>query len=160
MHPESVESAAAPVRRRVTSGYYRRRGAALLVPSLWALGIAASLEPARRGYGTHRQLDLPACAFRVRTGWPCPSCGLTTSVAAVTRGRLALAWRAQPFGIVLTAALTAMGVAGGVELIRGRPAVHRLRPGLWWLWCGLGGLFAGWEIVLVTGWADGTLPTH
>src|SRR5437879_1484985 len=34
---------------------------------------------------THRQLGLPECAFKVMTGKPCPSCGMTTSFALLVR---------------------------------------------------------------------------
>src|SRR5712691_11955934 len=30
---------------------------------------------------THLQLGLPRCAFYEKTGYPCPSCGFTTSFA-------------------------------------------------------------------------------
>ena len=45
------------------------------------LGIARALTPAPAGFGTHEQLGLPPCAFLHWTGFPCPSCGLTTCFA-------------------------------------------------------------------------------
>ena len=35
---------------------------------------------------THRQLNLPPCTFKVLTGMPCPSCGMTTSFSLLVRG--------------------------------------------------------------------------
>ena len=65
------------------------------------LGVARRLEPDPRGYGTHRQLGLPPCAFLAVTGRPCPSCGMTTAFAWVARGRFDRAWRANPAGSLL-----------------------------------------------------------
>jgi hypothetical protein len=140
------------------SGTVRLRG--LLVGGCcWiALGVASWLEPLPSGTGTHRQLHLPACSFLARTGWPCPSCGLTTSLAAMAHGRLGLAWKAHPFGMVLFAALVGLAGAGTVEAATGRNLLGRLaRPGWWALAC-IGGLLAGWVVRLLVGWADGSLP--
>lgn len=162
MHTETVQEAVgdAPLRKAAGKGYYRVRGGALALCCLSVLLVAASLEPRACGYGTHTQLDLPACSFRVRTGWPCPSCGLTTSVSAMTHGRVGLAWRAQPFGIAIAVWLAMLTVVGVIESVRARPVIERLRPRLWWAWAGLAGLFAGWFIVLGVGRLNGTLPTH
>lgn len=66
-------------------------------------GVGFSLKPDPRGHGTHQQLGLPPCTIYFLTGRPCPSCGLTTSVSATLHGDLALAWRANPFGIAIVA---------------------------------------------------------
>ena len=79
-------------------------GAALLTG---VLGLARWLRPDERGYGTHEQLGLPPCAFRLITGVPCPSCGMTTSFAYVVRGRLLAAVLVNPGGCLL-----AIGSAG------------------------------------------------
>lgn len=73
--------------------------------SLTVVGVSAGLTPSAAGVGTHMQLGLPACGFLARTGWPCPSCGLTTSFALAARGRFADAAFVQPFGFVLFVAL-------------------------------------------------------
>lgn len=52
------------------------------------LGIAGSLEPDARGFGTHQQLGMPECTFLSLCGYPCPSCGMTTSWAYLVRGEL------------------------------------------------------------------------
>jgi Protein of unknown function (DUF2752) len=69
-------------------------GAALLI-------VARLLQPSADGVGTHRQLGLPPCLFLHYTGVPCPSCGLTTSVAHATRLHFYESIITQPFGLVV-----------------------------------------------------------
>jgi hypothetical protein len=153
IHAERVDG------RRASTGAWggrvgvRLAGLAAAACGLAALGLAGGLTPNPQGYGTHEQLGVPGCSFMARTGYPCPTCGLTTSVAAAVRGQLGLAWRAQPFGLVVAAALAALAAAGTAQLACGRDVVGRLRPRLWWLWAAVGGVLAGWTWVLV----DGTL---
>lgn len=71
------------------------------VAAVWLL--AAWVEPAASGVGTHLQLGLPPCGFRTLAGLPCPACGLTTSFAHLARGQLVNAWQAQPLGVLLGA---------------------------------------------------------
>jgi hypothetical protein len=128
----------------------RRRIAGLLIAVVCAavLFAGAMLHPDASGFGTHRQLGVPACSFQVRTGMPCPSCGLTTSVTAVMHGRFALAVKAQPFGLLLVAALLMLGGVGAGQCVTGRVWPAALRPSWWWAAVGMGGMFAGWLIVL------------
>src|SRR4051794_5757921 len=51
--------------------------------------VAYWLEPDPRGFGTHQRLGLPPCTIRSLCGFPCPSCGMTTSFACFIKGR----WR-------------------------------------------------------------------
>ena len=76
----------------------------LVAWSLFLLGgflLAARLEPDPRGFGTHQRLGLPPCTFRALFGIPCPSCGMTTSFAHLTRGHLRQAAQASIGGTVL-----------------------------------------------------------
>lgn len=70
---------------------------------LWTamLFTTSALTPDPTGHGTHRQLGLPPCAFNAATGKLCPSCGLTTSFAAMTRMDLSAATRAHALGPLL-----------------------------------------------------------
>jgi len=67
--------------------------------------VAGRLTPDAKGFGTHRQLGLPACQFRELTGLNCPQCGMTTSFAHVIRGQAGEAWRANPCGPLLAVLL-------------------------------------------------------
>jgi hypothetical protein len=76
----------------------------LLAWSLFLLcgfALARSVEPDPRGYGTHQRLGLPPCTFRALFNLPCPSCGMTTSFAHLTRGHLAEAIEANAGGALL-----------------------------------------------------------
>ena len=147
-----ADQAAAPV------GHYRLRGALLLAPCLVLVWLSFLLAPRDAAYGTHEQLGLPACSFLSRTGYPCPSCGMTTAFAAMAHGRVALAFEAQPFGMVLFVAVCVVGAAALAELITGRDVLRHLRPGAWWAASVAVGLAAGWGLKVLCGLAGGTLP--
>ncbi len=84
------------------------------------LALAAWLEPSPNGLGTHQQLGLPPCTFRVLFGERCPSCGMTTAWANVMNGQLAKAFQANTGGTLL--AIVALGVVPWllVSAFRGR----------------------------------------
>ncbi|GAB6165374.1 DUF2752 domain-containing protein [Thermostilla marina] len=85
--------------------------------------IAAVLRPDPTGLGTHQQLGLPPCTFRVVFGARCPTCGMTTAWANLMHGRLAAALRANISGTVLAVLAAVCGVWLAVSAIRGS----------WWL---------------------------
>lgn len=84
---------------------------ALLVVVVVGLGvvfaIALYIDPYRGGQPwhmeTHRQLGLPPCSFKEATGYPCPSCGMTTSFALLVRGDVWNALQANAVGALLAA---------------------------------------------------------
>jgi len=68
--------------------------------------MAAALSPYDNNgrpltHGTHRQLGLPPCSLKLLTGFPCPSCGMTTSISLFMHGDLAAAWRVNWAGVVV-----------------------------------------------------------
>jgi hypothetical protein len=148
----------APRGRAARGRGLRIRGALIFAPCAAVLVVAACLAPHPRGHGTHKQLGLPACSFLVRTGLPCPSCGMTTSMALMARGQVGRASATQPFGVILLPLLAVLAAAGAVELATGRDVLKRYRPSFWWLGLFLGGQLAGWGCLLLTGYASGTLP--
>jgi len=131
----------------------------VIASACWAiLIVSACLTPSRTGMGTHRQLGLPACQWLATTGYPCPTCGLTTSMAAMAHARPVLAWKSHPFGVVLFAAVLAAALLGTFEACTGRDAFRHLRPGMWWAWVPILGLLAGWGLKVWIGVSTGRLP--
>ncbi|HOF18144.1 MAG TPA: DUF2752 domain-containing protein [Phycisphaerae bacterium] len=124
-----------------------------------ALLVAAwSLSPQAGGTGTHVQMGLPGCSFLARTGYPCPSCGLTTSVSAAAHGQWGLSLSAQPFGLVLFVAAVGGALLGAAQAVTAQPLLRRLKLSRRWVWAAGLAMFAGWGVKLATGLADGSLP--
>jgi len=69
------------------------------------LALATWIRPDPRGFGTHEQLGLPACRMIEWTGFPCPGCGVTTSVALFAHGRLLESLHNQPLGFLIALAI-------------------------------------------------------
>ena len=139
--------------------------AAFLLGSLALVAAAIYVQPTRDGagnrLGSHQQLPgLGPCGMMVQTGFPCPTCGMTTAYAHTVRGQLGQAFLAQPTGMLLAIATILTIPAAGWCLLRGRlPAVqipiltpYRLCLGALIL------LVAGWAFKLFAGLASGTLP--
>ena len=103
-------------------GFYVVVGTGLIV----LLAVAARLQPAEQGFGTHRELGLPECSFLVLTGRRCPSCGMTTSWAYWMRGDVPRAVEVNAGGAMLALAATLLGPWLLVSGCRGRYVGFRL----------------------------------
>ncbi len=126
-------------------------------------GIAFWLNPydengnARRGE-THLQIGLPPCTFRVLTGIPCPSCGMTTSFALLVRGDVENSMRANAVGTLLATFCLAL-IPWSVACVicrRSFLVVSFERPLLWLVVIFVVLLLARWLIVLGLAWWTGT----
>jgi hypothetical protein len=65
------------------------------------LAVALWLTPDPSGTGTHQQLGLPPCTSITVLGLRCPACGMTTSWALMSEGRIAEALAANIGGSLL-----------------------------------------------------------
>ena len=148
-----VSDARAGIGRRI-------RGLLVLAPCVAVLAVSCWLHPRHAGYGTHTELGLPACGFLAQTGYPCPSCGMTTAFADMAHGRCVDAFLAQPFGVALFVALVALAAVGFGELATGRDVIRHLRPGAWWAVAALSGMLLGWGFKIAYGLATGILPVR
>jgi hypothetical protein len=90
---------------------------------LGLLATAATLDPEERGFGTHQQLGLPPCSFKIFAGVRCPSCGMTTAWANLMRGRVTKAAAANVGGLLLGVTALGLGPWALVSGVRGK-----------WLW--------------------------
>jgi len=138
----------------------RLRGALIFAPCATILALSVWLIPHKSGHGTHRELGLPPCAFLAETGYPCPSCGMTTAFANMAHGHFVAAFRAQPFGVAMFAVVAVLAAVGLGELLTGRDFVRLLRLGPWWAVAAIVGIFGGWGIKIAWGLASGTLPVR
>jgi hypothetical protein len=83
---------------------------------------------------------------------------MTTSMAAMAEGRVGLAWRAQPFGVALFAAVAILAAAAGWQVVTGRDVLARARVRWWYVLIAVAGCLAGWGWVLLSGVIRGTWP--
>ena len=157
-HPDEscvVEADPTPARPALSR---RLVAAAWLAPCVALLATSAWLTPRSAGYGTAAQLNLPDCSALVTSGYPCPTCGMTTSMAAMAEGRVGLAWRSHPFGIALFIAVAAWAVAAAWQLISGRAVLDRAKLRWWYILVAIAGCLAGWGVMLLSGAIRGTWP--
>jgi hypothetical protein len=93
------------LRRRSAQTRLGRRARCSLLAAAAALAgilvLARMLVPDPRGFGTHTQLGLTPCGFLTMTGRLCPTCGMTTAFAWMTRGEVVRSWQANPAGCLL-----------------------------------------------------------
>ncbi len=124
------------------------------------LGLSAYLKPDPRGFGTHAQLGTGQCGMLIVTGYPCPTCGMTTAFAHTVRGQWGRAFLVQPAGFVMALATIVLTVGSAWTLVRGRvPRVHVSFVTPYRVFFTLLVLLLGsWAFKIVVGLIQGTLP--
>lgn len=68
------------------------------------------------------------CVMQAWFGWPCPGCGITTSLRALGAGDVLASLHANPAGVVVAAVLLAQGGLSAAGLWRrsgADPEIHR-----------------------------------
>lgn len=119
--PPAEPALAASPFRRATIGWQQRVAMVAAGIVLVALLVtAACLSPNARGMGTHQQLGLPPCTLVQWYGMRCPSCGMTTSWAHLTKGHVLDAFRANVGGALLAMTTAACGPWLLVSGLRGK----------------------------------------
>jgi hypothetical protein len=123
-------------------------------------GIAIALNPYKdngeaRRMETHMQMGLPACTFKTMTGgYPCPSCGMTTSFSLLMHGDIWNSLKANFVGTLLALFWLALIPYCTICSIRGRPLfVYSLEGALskaivFFLIL----MFSRWGVVLLMKW--------
>lgn len=123
------------------------------------LATAVWLKPSPAGHGTHEALGLPPCGFILRSGLPCPTCGMTTSFAHAVRGRFISAFVVQPAGfafailtVVLMFSAGSIAITGHTYFVDWDSVSVRLMTALAAI------ILFGWVFKLAHGLATGALP--
>lgn len=157
LHPD------APVRPAPrTSAAARWVALGVFVGCTALLGVAAWLKPDPRGFGTHEQLGSAPCGMLILTGYPCPTCGMTTAFSHFVRLQWFQSFLTQPAGFVLALATLCFAVLAGRTLVLGRWP-RRFLPVIssyWIFLILLIILLGGWGFKLAYGLLNGTLPLH
>lgn len=138
--------------RRATA---RQRGIAAILGSVILAAFAGLWLLQRVGFDFG--LLFPPCGLKMRTGWTCPTCGMTTAVLAFARGEVLLAFYEQPAAAFLCLLLV---VVAFFALLIGLSGVYfsfldRLYAEIrvWQVVAGLVALLtAGWAVTLARAW--------
>jgi len=99
---------------------YRLRATVVMAVCGGVLGLAMYVKPEGRGLGSHEQLGMAGCGFYERTGYPCPTCGMTTAFAHVVRGQLLEAFTVQPAGALGALMCVLAVVVSGYVVVTGK----------------------------------------
>ena len=123
VQPAGAAPAQMPLPAGSNTSLARRRVIALAVflPCLSLLLVSHWLHPDPAGMGTHTQLGLAPCGFQVATGYPCATCGMTTSFALAAHGRLLSSLSNQPAGMMLSLLTAMLTLISGWSLWSGMP---------------------------------------
>ena len=92
-------------RARCVTGDERAVQVAVACGAAFVLAVCILVAPDVRGIGTHTRLGLPPCRHIRQHGIPCASCGATTSVCWLVRGRVRRAFDVHPGGAAMGALL-------------------------------------------------------
>ncbi len=146
-------SARRPVAARLIAGI-------VLVGCVGILSASAYLMPEQSGIGTHQQLGSAPCSRLMLTGYPCPTCGMTTAFAHAVRGELFYAFHAQPAGLALALLTMLIVLVSTSVVITGKVLAvnwYRVSPAKVTL-VAAAVILTGWLYKLVVGLMMGTLP--
>jgi hypothetical protein len=142
---------------------HRRLAAAVVFVACGAvLTVAAYVKPDPRGFGTHGQLGFGPCGVLIMTGYPCPTCGMTTAFAHTVRGHWGRAFLVQPAGFIMALGVAVAGLVSAWVVVTGRwprvrlPFVTPYRMFFTLLVL----LLASWGFKIVVGLVQGVLPYH
>ncbi len=102
---------------------------------------------------------LGPCGLKQRTGYTCPTCGMTTATLAFARGQWLLAWQIQPAAgffciLLLLIALSGLWLAATGLLPRKLAQFYRELKWRYVLLCAGIIILAGWAVTLARAWTS------
>ncbi len=128
--------------------------AALWLGCMSLLLVAWRLEPSAAGHGTHTQLGMQPCASLAATGFPCPTCGMTTAFAHAADGRLLAAFVTQPAGAALALLTAVVALVSTYGMIAGLPVLPLINA----VWTPRNLLLGG--LAIIAAWIYKILSIH
>jgi len=99
----------------------RRLTPALRASRLRMTGLLSGLLVAGAFANPLRPLPIDLCGFRMLTGLPCPTCGLTRALCRAIQGDLAGSLAMHPAGVIVLAGVLAWMSWSLLEVWRGQP---------------------------------------
>ena len=117
--------------------------------------VAKGLHPDPSGMGTHRQLGFAPCSLPMLTGYPCPTCGMTTAFAYAAQGRIGSSFLAQPAGCLLAILTMSAALMAGLTTVSGRMGHinwYRVRPNMV-AFLAVGVILGAWAFKLAMVWS-------
>jgi Protein of unknown function (DUF2752) len=131
---------------RPASARERTVAAVISLSILVFFGALWGLEKVNFDFG----LLFNPCGFKQRTGWPCPGCGMTTSVRAFARGDVLTAFYIQPAAALVCSLL---GLGGFLAFLIAITGVYSSRFDRALREVKIVYLIVGLLVVLAGGWA-------
>ena len=101
-----------PTQNRLIAAVFFAASTGVLLLALW-------MTPSAKGMGTHQQMGLPPCGFKLATNLPCISCGMTTSFAHTADGDVVSGFLTQPAGMLLALGCALLSVVSFWSLVSG-----------------------------------------
>lgn len=74
----------------------------------------------------HPGSDVTVCIFKNVTGYPCPSCGVTTSIFEIGKLNFSEAFYANPLGFIVFPMVLILPALWAYDLLRGTDYFYRL----------------------------------
>ena len=123
------------------------------VPICAVFAGLAALACAATGLLGLDHLPFPVCAFKIATGHPCPTCGVTRMFGRLFAGDWMGALAMNPLAAIGTAGLVLWGALDVALLPRGRSVRVDVGPGLARLlrWGAVAAVLANWAYLVAAG---------
>jgi hypothetical protein len=104
----------------------------------WQAGVIAAALALSALTNPNRPLPFEVCGFKLLTGLPCPTCGMTRALCHGLRGHWSQSVTSHPAGLILAAGLVGWMFWSAAEAYRGRPLLEAARGRLGTVFVGAG----------------------